>query len=72
MIDTRLPPGWTEGPAGILASNQPNGGIIDCAIASGEWFVIFNDDEMSDTLTGFKTRGEAIAAYLDKLNPETR
>jgi hypothetical protein len=53
--------GWTGG-AGLLCSAHPTlGGIIDRAIVSGEWFVIFNNSaEITD---GFATRADAIAAF---------
>lgn len=54
---------WNEGASGIATSTDPQlGGIIDKAIVSGEWFVIFNSDQL-ESLEGFKTRAEAFAAH---------
>jgi len=54
--------GWTEGTlGGLLCNPNAGGGIIDVAIVSGEWFVIFNDDRK--TLDGFDTRDDAIEAF---------
>lgn len=48
---------------GMATSTDPVfGGIIDKAIVSGEWFVIFNSEEI-ETLEGFKTKQEAMAAH---------
>ena len=56
-------PGWTESAPGRLACNPaPKGGIIDKAILSEEWFVIFNDDRTNRE--GYKTRFEAIKAFI--------
>ena len=61
-----LPPGWTESKPGGLATNTDpiEGGIIDVAIVSDEWFVIFNADPLSP-MEGFKTRDDAFAAWAN-------
>jgi hypothetical protein len=60
-----LIPGWSEGDNGILASADPIfGGIIDKAIVSGRWFVIFNDDSIPPTDLEFATRAEAIGHFI--------
>ena len=48
---------------GSIATNiDPDlGGIIDCTIATGEWFVIFNAD--IPAIEGIATRDEAFAAH---------
>lgn len=54
--------GWTESRAGgLLCNPNAGGGIIDVTIATGEWFVIFNDARKS--LEGFDTRDDAIEAF---------
>lgn len=54
--------GWSESrPGGLLCNPAPEGGIIDSAIVSGEWFVIFNDDRPA--LEGYETREDAIEAF---------
>lgn len=54
--------GWTEAtPGGLLCNPNAGGGIIDKAIVSGEWFVIFNDDRQ--TIEGFETRDDAVEAF---------
>lgn len=54
--------GWTESRVGGLLCN-PNvgGGIIDFAIASKEWFIIFNDDRQP--IEGFESREDAVEAF---------
>ena len=55
--------GWAGSEIdGLLCSARPDGGIIDSAIVSGEWFVIFNDDR--EMLEGFATRADAVAAFI--------
>lgn len=53
--------GWTEGPSGLLCNPNAGGGIIDSAIATGAWFVVFNDDR--ETIEGLATREDAIRAF---------
>lgn len=54
-------PGWTESESGMLCSAHDNGGIIDSAIVSGEWFVIHGDGTVEE---GFDTREDAIEAFV--------
>lgn len=55
-------PGWSEASdGGMLCSSHPKGGIIDDAPATGEWFVIFNDERA--TLEGYDSRDDAIEAF---------
>ena len=55
-------PGWGEATTGgMVCSANPRGGIIDSAIKSGEWFVIFNDSR--PVLDGFESREDAIEAF---------
>lgn len=63
-----LPAGWTEStPGGMAASADPiNGGIVDTAMVSGEWFVIFNREDVAP-LEGFATREAAFAAFAARL-----
>ena len=54
--------GWTEGKAGGLLCNPNNGGgIIDVAIASGEWFIIFDNGQV---IEGLDTRDDAVEAFM--------
>lgn len=64
-----LPAGWTQVNSNSIAtSNDPElGGIIDKAIVSGKWFVIFNSDRI-DALEGFETRDAAFAAHNEAIN----
>lgn len=64
MTNSTLPSGFTEATKGglICSADLVHGGIIDQEIVSGLWFVIFNDDSI-DSLNGFSTRDEAIAAF---------
>jgi len=59
-----LPEGWTEAHPGGLATNvdPENGGIIDQAIVTREWFVVFHQDGLK-TLDGFATRDAAFEAF---------
>lgn len=59
-----LPEGWTEARRGGLATNADpeNGGIIDQAIVTREWFVVFHQDGLK-TLDGFATRDAAFEAF---------
>jgi len=63
-----LPEGWTEAtPGGMATSRDPvKGGIVDRAIVSKEWFVIFEREGMPD-LDGFSTRDEAFRAMEEAL-----
>jgi hypothetical protein len=54
---------WNAGPGTIMTNTDPQlGGIIDCAIVSGQWFVIFNSDKI-DAIEGLSSREAAIAAH---------
>jgi hypothetical protein len=63
----QLPEGWTESrPGGMATNTDPaSGGIVDKAIASGEWFAVANNDAIG-TLNGFASRDEALAALAEK------
>lgn len=66
----RVAPGWKVGCSeGILSNAAPYGGIIDKNLVSGEWFVIFNNDNF-EALDGFATRDEAIDAFVDTMMGE--
>ena len=54
-----LPEGWTEASPGGLATGPV--GIVDRQIATGKWFAVPHR-EGAETLEGFDTRAEAIAA----------
>lgn len=60
-----LPEGWSEGPRGMATNPDPvRGGIVDRPLIGGDWFVIANDDDISEGLKSqtFKTRAEAFQA----------
>ncbi|MCB5412099.1 hypothetical protein [Pseudogemmobacter faecipullorum] len=58
---------WSEGPNGIICNrHEQDGGIIDRAIISNEWFIVFNRDGL-DTLHGFPTRDSAISRFLNEI-----
>jgi putative DNA primase/helicase len=63
-MTSHLPQGWSESrPGGMMTNPDPvNGGIIDSAFGSGEWFVIFNRNDLP-TLEGFASRDEVFAAF---------
>lgn len=63
-----LPDGWTEASAGGMAAwNDPaRGGIVDQNKQSGQWFIIFNNDQLIDS-RGFANRAEAFAAFAEGL-----
>lgn len=65
----KLPNGWTEASAnGLACSNDPHlGGIIDCTIATKEWFVIFNSDKI-ESIGGLPSRDAAFEAYDAAIN----
>lgn len=56
---------WTESYSGGMVSNPDPvfGGIVDRAIASAEWFVIFNAPSLR-ALEGFSTREQAAEAFV--------
>lgn len=68
MRDLMMPAGWTEATPGGMATNPDpvNGGIVDTAIVTGEWFAIANR-EVAEPLEGFATRAEAFAALRSAL-----
>lgn len=55
--------GWKCSPTGMLCNPNPDGGIIDCALAVGTWFVIFNDSRKK--IEDLPTREAAIMAFLE-------
>lgn len=74
--DSYLPEGWTQSPSGKLATKREgdDGGIVDKAIKSGEWFVVANNKAANEKLKDatFKTRREAfdaLAAALAEVTP---
>lgn len=53
---------WSESrPGGMICNPNVGGGIIDSALVSGEWFVVFNDGR--ETIEGFESRDDAVEAY---------
>lgn len=64
-----LPAGWTESQPGGMATNLDplNGGIVDSAFVTGEWFIVFNDSSIQGVQEGFATRADAFAALADAL-----
>jgi hypothetical protein len=55
--------GWSECiPGGLICNPQGEGGIIDSAIVSGKWFIIFNNDR--EPIEGFESRDDAVAAFV--------
>ena len=63
--DRELPEGWTEAsPAGMATNPDPqNGGIIDRTIATNEWFIVFNRDNLA-TIEGLVSRKVAFELSL--------
>ena len=61
-----VPDGWTETPGGTMIANKDplTGGIIDKAIASGKWFVIFNREDLS-AIEDLPSREAAFAAFSE-------
>lgn len=58
-----LSQGWNESASGMACNSDPVlGGIIDKTIVSGEWFVIFNDDDL-DMIEGLSSREEAFKEF---------
>jgi len=58
---------WSDTGEMLIAAG-PNGGIIDRNPTMNEWFIIFNDDrDQSDEW--FVTRADAIAAFVEAINP---
>ncbi|MDL5391391.1 hypothetical protein QSI13_24700, partial [Escherichia coli] len=62
--DRELPEGWTEAsPAGMATNPDPqNGGIIDRTIATNEWFIVFNRDNLA-TIEGLVSRKVAFELF---------
>jgi hypothetical protein len=57
---------------GIATNNDPeNGGIIDKEILSGEWFVIFNNNDIPSA-SGFPTKDAAFQHHREALDMVTR
>ncbi|MNC80333.1 hypothetical protein D3C76_165710 [compost metagenome] len=57
-----VPKGFTTNGK-MWANGDPQlGGIIDCAIVGGEWFVIFNDSDINN-LDGFESCEKAFEAF---------
>ena len=54
---------WNAGPGTIMTNTDPHlGGIIDRAIVSGKWFVVFNSDEIA-VIEDLDSREAAVAAH---------
>lgn len=54
--------GWSQAfDGGLLCNPNVNGGIIDKAIVSGEWFIIFNDDRAP--VEGIDSLNDAIEFF---------
>lgn len=54
---------WKVSETGIMCSNHPTlGGIIDKAIVSGKWFVVFNDE--IDLIEGLESIEDAKEAFV--------
>lgn len=54
--------GWTESRAGgLLCNPNEGGGIIDSALVSKTWFIIFNDGRKMQE--GYTTREDAVEAF---------
>lgn len=47
-----------------------NGGIIDQTIATGEWFVIFNNDAHGADTYFFETEDEAVGYFTAQIARE--
>lgn len=55
--------GWNINGNGIACNNDPVlGGIIDSSIVSGNWFIIFNDDDL-EMVEGLESREEAFRVF---------
>lgn len=63
-----LPEGWSEATLGGMATSRDpvNGGIVDQAIVSGEWFAIANRAGVAP-LEGFQDRAAALDALAKAL-----
>lgn len=54
--------GWT-GCGSMICNPAWNGGIIDQAIVSKKWFVIFNNDLIKQ-IEGLDTQEDAVKAFI--------
>ncbi|MDW5418116.1 hypothetical protein R6242_16235 [Iodobacter sp. CM08] len=63
LVQSAPPEGWSESEPGGLATNVDliYGGIVDCTIQNGEWFVVPHLEGLP-VLEGFKTRSLAFDA----------
>ena len=68
-----LPEGWTESyPGGMAAWNDPvRGGIVDQNKQNGQWFIVFNNDQIPNDDRGFANRAEAFEAFAEGLSKIT-
>ena len=53
---------WNEGETIATNTDPQLGGIIDQAIVSGEWFIIFNSDQI-DMIDGLESREAAYEEH---------
>lgn len=62
--DQDMPEGWTEASPGGMATNPDpqSGGIIDRTIATNEWFIVFNRDNLA-TIEGLVSRKVAFELF---------
>lgn len=52
---------------GMATNRDPlTGGIIDSAIVSGEWFIIFNHPDL-EAIEGLKSKAEAFEVHAREL-----
>lgn len=68
MVQSAHPEGWSESEPGGLATNVDPiyGGIVDCTIQNGEWFVVPHLEGLP-VLEGFKTRALAFDALKNAI-----
>lgn len=60
--------GWKFSESGMACNADPQlGGIIDKAIVSGLWFIIFNDNAL-DVIEGLHSQEEAFEVFNDTIN----
>lgn len=68
QANDQLPEGWTESRPGGMATNRDplKGGIIDKAIGTNDWFVIFERDGI-EQIHDLPSRADAFAAHAAAL-----
>jgi F420-dependent methylenetetrahydromethanopterin dehydrogenase len=68
MTAQNLPQGWEGSGNGLVCNADPVlGGIIDRNLVSGQWFVVFNADDIS-VIEDIASRDDAFRLFQEAID----